>query len=130
MNVPNDEFTLDTICINLDNLSNISVGDKMIIDNKIIMIDNSYVKSVSRWFYGYSRNNIIEFIEKILNESYKHLNLLRKNSDDTSGIMWIKLISRLKKSAVGLTKLRQTYIDDEDFVKKIDDIVKKILKNV
>jgi hypothetical protein len=125
----NDIFPLDVIFINLENISNISVGDKLIHNNKYITIDSSYVKSVTRWMYGFNRFTILDFINKILDESYKHLQILRNNNDDASGILWVKLISKLKTSALGLTKLRQTYSYDEEFIEKLDVIIKKILKN-
>lgn len=125
----NSNLPLDVIFTNLDNISKINVGDKLIHNNKYIMIDSSYIKSITRWYYGFSRFTILEFIDKILIEAYKYLKLLRQNTDDTSGILWIKLISRLKNSASGLTKLRQTYSFDEEFIKQIDTIIKNLIKN-
>ena len=121
-------FPLDIIFTNLDNISKINVGDKLTHDNKYITIDTSYLKSVSRMYYGISRNTNLDFINKILSESYKHLNILRRNNDNMSGIMWIKLISRLKIALNGLVKLRQTYSSDEEFTKQIDIIIKQLCK--
>jgi hypothetical protein len=121
-------FPLDLIFTNLDNISKINVGDKLTHDNKYITIDTSYVKSISRLFYGVSRNTNLDFINKILSESYKHLNILRRNNDNISGIMWIKLISRLKLSLNGLVKLRQTYSFDEEFTKQLDITIKQLCK--
>ena len=121
-------FPLDVIFTNLDNISKINVGEKLTHNNKYITVDNSYVKSISRRYYGVSRHTILDFIDKNLSESYKHLSSLKRNSDETSGILWIKLISRLKNSATGLVKLRQTYDTDEEFVKRLDTIIKKLLK--
>ena len=56
--------------------------------------------------------------------------LLKRNKDETSGILWVKLISRLKQCANGLVKLRQTYSSDEEFCKKLDSCIKKLLKNI
>lgn len=125
---PNENFPLDIIFTNLDNISKINIGDKLTHDNKYITIDTSYVKSISRKYYGISRNTNLDFINKILSESYKHLNILRKNNDNVSGIMWIKLISRLKIALNGLVKLRQTYSSDEEFTKRIDITIKQLCK--
>lgn len=121
-------FPLDLIFANLDNISKINVGDKLIHDDKYITIDTSYVKSISRMLYGVSRNTNLNFINKILSESYKHLNILRRNNDNISGIMWIKLISRLKNSLNGLVKLRQTYSFDDEFTKQLDITIKQLCK--
>jgi len=123
-------FPLDVIFTNLDNLSKINVGDKLTHDDKYITVDVSYVKSFSRWYYNISRFTILDFINKVLDESYKHLDILKRNNDDASGILWVKLISRLKQSANGLIKLRQTYASDDDFTKKIDLLIKKLLKYI
>lgn len=123
-----NSLPLDVIFANLENISKINVGEKLIHDNKYITIDSSYVKFVSRWYYGFSRFTILDFINKIFEEAYKHLKILRYHNDDTCGILWIKLISHLKHSALGLTKLRQTYSYDEKFIEKLDIIIKKILQ--
>jgi hypothetical protein len=127
---PDENFPLDVIFTNLDNISKINVGDKLTHDNKYITVDVSYVKSVTRWYYNISRLTILDFINKILEESYKHLELLKRNKSETSGILWVKLISRLKQSANGLVKLRQTYSTDEEFCKKLDSCIKKLLKYI
>lgn len=123
-----NKLPLDVIFTNLDNISKINIGDKLIHDNKYITVDCSYVKSVTRWYYGFSRYTILDFIDKVLNEAYTYLHILKQSADDTSGILCIKLISRLKKSASGLTKLRQTYSYDDEFIKRIDAIIKRVLK--
>jgi len=122
------QFTLEEIFTNLDNISKITVGDKLTHDNKYITIDTSYIQSFSRMYYGVSRYTNLDFINKILTDSHKHLNKLRKNKDDSSGIMWIKLISKLKNALGGLVKLRQTYSNDEEFTKQIDHIIKNLCK--
>lgn len=131
-NIINEEqtvdFSLDVIFTNLDNISKISIGDKLTHDNKYITVDTSYIKSISRMYYGVSRYTNLDFINKILKDAYKHLNILRKNNDDTSGIMWIKLVSKLKNALGGLVKLRQTYSNDEEFMKQIDIIIKILCK--
>lgn len=127
---PDKNYPLDIIFTNLDNLSKINVGDKLIHDDKYITVDVSYVKSLTRWFYNTSRFTILDFINKILDESYKYLDYLKRNNDDASGILWVKLIARLKQTANGLIKLRQTYASDEDFTKKIDLTIKKLLKYI
>ena len=123
-----EHFPLDIIFTNLDNISKINIGDKLTHDNKYINVDISYIQSFSRKYYGISRNTNLDFINKILSESYKHLNILRRNNDNVSGIMWIKLISRLKLALNGLVKLRQTYSSDEEFTKRLDITIKQLCK--
>ena len=123
-----ENFPLDIIFTNLDNISKINIGDKLTHDNKYINVDISYIQSLSRKYYGISRNTNLDFINKILSESYKHLNILRRNNDNVSGIMWIKLISRLKLALNGLVKLRQTYSSDEEFTKRLDITIKQLCK--
>lgn len=128
INHSKENITLDVIFTNLENLSKINVGDKLTHDEKYIMIDNSYLKSITRWYYKTSRYTILDFINKILEHSYEHLEILRNNNDETSGILWLKLISKLKQCANGLLKLRKTYSTDEEFLKKIDELITKLLK--
>jgi hypothetical protein len=123
------QYPLDVIFANLDNISGINIGDKLTHDNKYITTDTSYLKSITRMYYGQSRYTNLDFINGILMDSYKHLNKLRKHNDDTSGIVWIKLISKLKNALNGLVKLRQTYSNDDKYTKQIDIIIKKLCKN-
>jgi hypothetical protein len=128
LNQSKERITLDVIFTNLENLSKINIGDKLTHDDKYIMVDNSYLKSITRWYYKTSRYTILDFINKILEQSYEHLDILRNNNDETSGILWLKLISKLKQCANGLLKLRKTYATDEEFLKKIDELITKLLK--
>jgi hypothetical protein len=120
------KLPLDIIFINLENISKLNIGDKLIHDDKHITVDTSYLQSITRTYYGQSRFTNLDFIKKILNDSYKHLNELKEKKDDASGILWIKLISKLKQSITGLHKLKQTYNGDEKFMEQIDIIIKNI----
>jgi hypothetical protein len=120
-------FSLDTIFTNLDNLSKINTGDKLTHDSQYITIDYSYVKSLSRMYYGVSRYTNLDFINKILLETYKHLSYLKTSSDTNSKIAIVRLVAKMRNSVTGLAKLRQTYCTDEKFVKQIDAIIKELL---
>jgi hypothetical protein len=120
-------FPLDVIFVNLDIIAKMNVGEKYIYTDKYLKLDKSYVKSISRWYNGFSRFSILEFINKIIIEAHKQLYVLRQNNNDTCGILWIKLVARLKNSIVGLSKLKQTYSFDTDFGNKIDILINNLL---
>jgi len=123
-------FSLDTIFTNLDNLSKINTGDKLTHDTKYITIDDSYVKSLSRMYYGVSRYTNLDFINKILIDSYKYLQYLKNKNDTNSGIAMVRLIAKLKNCVSGLAKLRQTYSTDDNFMKQIDQMIKELLTTI
>lgn len=123
----NFTFSLDTIFTNLDNLSKINTGDKLTHDSQYITIDSSYVKSLTRMYYGVSRYTNLEFIEKILLDGYNYLILLENNSDTNSQITKMRLLTKLRNATSGLAKLRQTYSFDEIFTKQIDATIKRLI---
>lgn len=123
----NGKFSLDTIIANLDNIAKIGVGEKLTNDGKYITVETSYIKWAYRKYNNINRNTNLAFIENIIDETYRHMDWLRSNNDDSSGIMWIKLGNKLKQCTKGLLNYRRTYINDDNFTTNIDRIIKKLL---
>ena len=122
------------ILSNLTLLSKVQKYDKLIIikneneaiKSKIdfeIKIDNSYVRCVSRYIYGYGRAITIDFINKIIDiaiqqyiEEKHKLNKINMN----------KYVSLLESCKFGLSNLKFTYNDDITITSNIDIIIDKI----
>ena len=63
-------FNIDIIFINLRLITKIEIGDKIYINNKFINIDNSYFKPLTRWYYDINRNDNLNFIKMVINNSF------------------------------------------------------------
>jgi hypothetical protein len=123
-------FTIDDIINNLYTISKINTGDKLTHDDKNITVDNSYVPCISRFYYKISRYTNLEFIDKILNETYKYLYKFKNNNDPHFEILKLQLLLKLKLSVNGLLKLRQTYSNDALFIENLDITIKKLYKHI
>ncbi len=120
------EFTLEEILINLSLISKIENGNKLIINDKYINIDNSYFNFVTRWLFGSSRMNTIEFIREMLNQSFLHgIKLIQEDSESSNQLL-LRLNSELKNSINGLNNLKQTYYTDKAIQAKIDVMIENI----
>lgn len=120
------EFTLEEILINLSLISKIENGNKLVITDKYINIDTSYFNFVTRWLFGSSRMNTMEFIREMLNQSFLHGIKLLQEDTETSNQLLMRLNSELKNSINGLTSLKQTYYMDKAIQAKIDVMIENI----
>ena len=119
--------TNDYYYINLNILSQIQENDKLgltTINNelKLIVDKSSYVSSITRYYNGYNRITVIEYLKDFTNRLEKYIDLLVKgNLNDYS----IKIIPIIKDSINGLNKLKNTYSNDSNVVSEISLIINK-----
>ena len=116
----NTLLSLDDIIINLKIISKIKENDKMIVNNKTMTVDSRNLLSIRRWWSSDNREITIEYISKVLNQTFNHLT---KNND-------INVKQELKNALAGLDNLRSTYRLDNVISSKIDILVDKINKTV
>lgn len=126
----NETLTLQEVYINLVLISKINVNDKLICNSKYINIDNSYFKSLTRWYRGVSRNTNLQFINFILTNAYIFNDklLLGNNEDDNQNLL--RLTNELKNSINGLLNLKQTYTFDKLIESEIDVLIENIRNKV
>jgi hypothetical protein len=118
------------ILSNLTVLSKIQKYDKLLIimheekDNKKIdfeiKIDNAYIKSISRWYYGHTRQLTIDYINKLVD-----IAILSHNQCNNNMTM-NKYITLLESSKIGLANLKFTYYYDQTIISNLDIIIEKI----
>jgi len=119
--------TNDYYYINLNILSQIQENDKLgltTINNelKLIVDKSSYVSSITRYYNGYNRITVIEYLKDFTNRLEKYIDLLVKgNLNDYS----IKIIPIIKDSINGLNNLKNTYSNDSNIVSEISLIINK-----
>ena len=96
---------IDQLKIDLELLSNISPGDTIDIDNKIIIIRNSWSRWWRGWARGECRNNTINFIEGLCQRTkiyHKHIDLIL-----------------IESAASGIQNLELTYANDSDSILRL-----------
>ena len=127
------EENIDNFIIlsNLTLLSKVQKYEKLVIKkrqnkgdiNFEIQIDNSYLPSIKRFFYGDDRDKTIEYLNKLINygiEKYDN----EKKKDNKIGMN--KIASLLESSKLGLSNLKITYNTDQSIASKIDIIIDTI----
>jgi hypothetical protein len=118
------------ILSNLTVLSKIQKYDKLLViihkdkENKEIdfeiKIDNAYIKSISRWYYGQTRNLTIDYINKLVDIAILSHNQCNNNMTMT------KYITLLESAKIGLANLKFTYYYDQTIISNLDIIIEKI----
>lgn len=118
------------ILSNLTVLSKIQKYDKLVIikhedkqNEKIdfeIKIDNTYLKSISRWYYGQTRQLTIDYINKLVDIAILSHNQCNNN------ITMNKYITLLESAKIGLANLKFTYNYDQTINSNLDIIIEKI----
>lgn len=98
---------------NLHVISLIKPGDKILIYNNKLIIDLSYVPSLSRWIYGHTGISSIDFIETQIIDA---LNLLHNK----------QIYDKIPEVITGLNNLKITYKTRTDIIDKINCIILRI----
>jgi len=134
-NLFNDK-TYSDIILDLKILSKLKKDEKLLIYNNKLMIDTSYLKSISRIFNRNSRDNTISYLENLdiklnkeiensvltLNGSMSNTNYLK---EDPSKIL-INLNLDLNLCLVGLNNLIHTYTYDEVVKSRLEILINNI----
>ena len=116
-------FTLEEIFVNLRLLSKIEDGDKLYQTGNYINIDNSFLQSITRKYYGLDRKKIIVFINLVINKSFVFIdNIIKSNNTN----LLFRLKSDLKNSIPGLRNVKNTYGNDKLVQAEIDIIIDNI----
>ena len=143
-NICSEDFKglVNHLIINLKIIQNINKCDKLsIIDNNFIIDDGtSYFQGVYRWWNVSSRENTLNELTKILDKLNNIISFLKNKLKDMNKVRtmtntlvkkkelinkYIDDISKeLPKSIEGITNLKDTYNDDDDFKTKLDIIIK------
>lgn len=121
---------------NLNTLGKIKINNKLAIDNNNFYLQDSntqYLLSIRRWWYGFSRNNTIDLLDKFYTDLFNLVdNLLEKykNSKDKNKMInrehILAIFEKIKYSKRSFTILRMIYKSDSIFIDKLNGIFKKV----
>ncbi len=119
--------TNDYYYLNLNILSQLEENDKLgliSINNniKLIVDKSSYVSPISRYYNGYNRNDVIEYLKDFTNRLEKYIELLVKGNLNDYNETIVPIIENALK---GLDNLKNTYSSDSNIVSELSLIIIK-----
>jgi len=132
--------TIDEMLVNLKVISKIKKGDKLMIEDDLLKIDDGGLfQGLARWYNSASRNETIDkinfvmegvftFIDKTLKDEVTHNHDRNADSilkEDNSEILQ-KFLLHLSNDVEGLENLKITYLGDESANSKLNVIIDKI----
>lgn len=88
-----------------------------------LKIDDSYIQKFTRWYYSQSRNETILALQKLFDVSIQQFYF---HKDIKNNVEIKKYFDLFKNCLLGLNNLKITYSNDEDILKEIDIIIKKL----
>lgn len=142
-----DSFEL--IIRNLKILGSIKSNDKLVKHGDTIKIDSPYIyQGLSRYWYGDSRKQSLDHIEKLINQSFNKIdviygseiesrtgglnnnyykNMKGQNYFETENAQKLTIFSNELNNVIkGLNSLKQTYQMDISICSRIDVVIEKI----
>lgn len=134
------ELDINLLLISLKNLSELKVNEKIYFEDNILKIDQRYLQSIKRSYYNNNRENTIDSINLIINNTFNYINKLienEKNSNSDNDSYFVKsncenisnINFHLTNSCIGLRNLKLTYYNDINIQTKIDLIILEIENN-
>lgn len=111
----------DYFYVTLNTLSQIEAYDKLAIKNNngtnILFVDKySYLSSITRYIYGYSRQNIIDYLKEFLGKFDKYVEMLVKgNLEEYS----TRIVPVINKAKLGIENLKVTYNSDSNITAEL-----------
>lgn len=138
----NDPYLIDKLKL----ISKIKEGDKIIIKDQSIKIDNRYFQSLRRWYNNDNRYLSIIFIENAINNALELEdsldNIINLNNKSIESKEEIKKLTKIQKKSIkdylnnlsnelnnaieGLKNIKTTYILDKLMQEKLDVLISKI----
>ncbi len=119
--------TNDYYYLNLNILSQLEEHDKLGLTNinnniKLIVDKSSYISSVSRYYNGYNRISVIDYLKDFTNRLEKYIELLVKGNLNDYNETIVPIIENALK---GLDNLKNTYSSDSNIVSELSLIIIK-----
>ena len=111
----------------LGTISKINPGDKLIVKNRNITIDNRWIQWYRRKLDGESRYSTISFLEELYTEIKDKVNSIINNLNNSSTDDNYKILksvaNAIGKSYTGIKNLIITYDNDSSIVSKLEFII-------
>ena len=130
---------IDIVLLNLKIISELKVGDKISINNKIINIDkSSYIQPLTRWMNSAGREEGIGHINKTIDEAFlitdkiiskefseKDKDISNLAKEENSHLLQ-RFLREMNNACKGLSNLKTTYSDDITITSCLELLIEKI----
>jgi hypothetical protein len=126
------DLTLNDLHANLIIISNIQPGQKLIVTNNLLSIDNRYISNFFRWQHGDDRIKTIKFVNTVIDKTFAKIAEIKSdmkyvtNSFETQNSILQRFNNELKNSLKGLTNLKTTYSTDASASALLDVMIENI----
>ena len=122
---------INKLLLDLEIINQIDVDDKLAViqekgETKLSVDYSSYILPIKRWYYGYKRNDTINYLEKMLDNIEKSSNIIINGNHTEIGNL---LKYSIHNSLSGFNNLKNTYKNDSIIYSKITLIINK-LRNI
>ena len=132
--------TVDNTLLNLKILGCIKKMDKLVINKDNLEIETcDYLTPVRRWWFGRDRNETMESIKLVINNSFiltdktltdesKHITENNSNFyfDEENTTLLQRFVFEMSNARKGLITLRNTYSSDTRIVSELDILVEQL----
>lgn len=119
---------INPLLLDLEVIQQVGEYDKLAVyllpgNTKLFVDSSSYISSLSRWYYGFNREDVILYLERLIDNIEKTSNLIINGQhNDLSEILKLAI----HKSFTGLNHLKNTYIKDSVIFAKIQLLTNKL----
>jgi len=122
-------MNINPLLLDLEVISQINENDKLSVSinpgSVNLFIDTfSYTSSIYRWYYGYNRENSINYLEKLIDNIEKSSNTIIVGHHND---LCIILSNSIRNAIIGLNNLKKTYIKDAVISSKITLLINKLI---
>lgn len=121
-----DQDKLDKLLLNLRTISEIKDFDKLRVNNEILQIDQSSFQFITRWYNAEGRDNTLNKISDILEETFSHIETIKNNTYDNASRDIQRILVGLTTSIKGIECLKVTYKKDINVITRLDLNLEKI----
>jgi hypothetical protein len=119
---------INPLLLDLEVIQQLEEYDKLAVcllpgNTKLFVDSSSHISGVTRWYNGYNREDVIQYLEKLIDNIEKSSNLIINGQhNDLSETLKLAI----HKSFTGLNHLKNTYIKDSVIYAKIQLLTNKM----
>jgi len=134
------ELSKDDVFINLKILSKLRNDEKLVVAEKLLNIDTSYLQFITRWYKSESRERTIDYISHVIEESFRicdstinaEMNRVSDDPvfDEDNTELLQRLTNELSNCIDGLITIKITYRNDSLVQSRVDLLIENIRNKV
>ena len=119
------------IITNLKTVAKIRKHDKLQVRGKLLCIDDTYTRCISRWWLGTNRQSCIEFFHVLLDNCGQFIETARIGDDRRKRKeVCLAILHELSNSLVGIENLKTTYKLDMTMVSQLEVVISKVHSHI